>query len=547
MLQTVINWGVLTTVAVRDMGRVSQLASSRLLTSCATLAALFTFFWLANHAVAAALGVSPGNRGLNTALILNIAIILFGWRRAKDLQRALKESDQLAREAAFIDPVTGLANRRQLMERLSDASGEPARNVLLLLDLDFFKNVNDLYGHQAGDQVLKQIAEIIAANTPADGCCARLGGDEFAVLLPETEPAGIDTITSNITAGIALPLSIDNAVVHVSASIGLSFFDPGMSPEDALRRSDIAMYAAKRGGRNCSVWFDKEMERELFDRTQLESEIRTGIAEGEFVPFFQPQISLGTGELTGFEVLARWFSPSRGLLEPASFMTAAEGSGLIGALSMSVMKQALIESRDWPADLKIAVNISPVQFRDPKLAERILKVLTEANFPPQRLEIEITETALLEDQDMALAIVQSLKNVGITISLDDFGTGYASLSQLQSLPFDRIKIDKSFVSALLADAQSSAIVNSITSLGKALHLPITAEGVETGDVKDRLSAMGCAEAQGWLFGKAIPAETVRELLKLDVRDEERADPELPEIVERRDQHRRAAARKKIAR
>jgi EAL domain-containing protein (putative c-di-GMP-specific phosphodiesterase class I) len=228
-------------------------------------------------------------------------------------------------------------------------------------------------------------------------------------------------------------------------------------------------------------------------------------------------------------------------------MTAAEGSGLIGALSMSVMKQALIESRDWPADLKIAVNISPVQFRDPKLAERILKVLTEANFPPQRLEIEITETALLEDQDMALAIVQSLKNVGITISLDDFGTGYASLSQLQSLPFDRIKIDKSFVSALLADAQSSAIVNSITSLGKALHLPITAEGVETGDVKDRLSAMGCAEAQGWLFGKAIPAETVRELLKLDVRDEERADPELPEIVERRDQHRRAAARKKIAR
>jgi predicted signal transduction protein with EAL and GGDEF domain len=320
-----------------------------------------------------------------------------------------------------------------------------------------------------------------------------------------------------------------------------------MSPEDALRRSDIAMYAAKRGGRNCSVWFDKEMERELFDRTRLESEIRTGIAEGEFVPFFQPQINLETGQLTGFEVLARWNSPALGLLEPDSFMTAAEGSGLIGALSMSVMKQALVESRDWPANLKIAVNISPVQFRDPKLAERILKVLTEANFPPQRLEIEITETALLEDQDMALAIVESLKNVGVTISLDDFGTGYASLSQLQSLPFDRIKIDKSFVSALLADPQSSAIVNSITTLGKALQLPITAEGVESGEIKDMLSEMGCAEAQGWLFGKAVPADKVRELLQLDVRHQDRADPEVPEIVERRDQHRRAAAHRKIAR
>jgi diguanylate cyclase (GGDEF)-like protein len=529
------------------MGRVSQLASSRLITSCATITALFLFLWLANRAVGAAFGLSPGDPGLNTALILNIAIILFGWRRAKDLQRALKESDRLVKEAAFTDQVTGLANRRQLMEALSEASEEASRSVLILLDLDFFKNVNDLYGHCAGDQVLKKVAQVIAANTPEGGCCSRLGGDEFAVLLPETEAREIERIASNITTGIARPLSIESAVVHVSASIGLSFLDPGMTPEDALRRSDIAMYAAKRAGRNCSVWFDEEMERELFDRTQLETEIRSGIAAGEFVPFFQPQISLETGDLTGFEVLARWNSPGRGLLEPAEFMTAAEGSGLIGALSMSVMKQALIECRDWPADLKIAVNISPVQFRDPKLAERILKVLTEANFPPQRLEIEITETALLEDQDMALAIVQSLKNVGITISLDDFGTGYASLSQLQSLPFDRIKIDKSFVSALLADPQSSAIVNSITSLGKALHLPITAEGVETGDIKDRLSAMGCAEAQGWLFGKAVPAETIRKLLKLDIRDEKRADPELPEIVERRDQHRRAAARKKIAR
>ena len=535
-----------------DPDEERQLASSRLVASCATLAALFTFLWLANHSIAAALGIAPINPSISTALLLNIAIILFGWRRAKDLQRALDEaqakSKQLTVEVAFTDHVTGLANRRQLMARLADLRDQSDRHVLLLLDLDYFKNVNDLHGHCAGDQVLRQVAEIITASAPLGSCCARLGGDEFAVLLQDSPREAIESITSEITANVARPLSADNAVVHVSASIGLSFVDPEMKPEDSLRRSDIAMYAAKRAGRNCTVWFDSEMERELFDRTQLEGEIRNGIAAGEFVPFFQPQISLDTGDLTGFEVLARWISPGRGLQEPDSFMAAAEGSGLIGALSMSVMKQALIESRDWPAHLKIAVNVSPVQFRDPKLAERILKTLTEVNFPPQRLEIEITETALVEDRDMALAIVESLKNVGVTISLDDFGTGYASLSQLQSLPFDRIKIDKSFVSALLADPQSSAIVNSIASLGKALHLPITAEGVETGEVKDRLSQMGCAEAQGWLFGKAVPAETIRNMLDLGASDCGReAEPDIQPVTERRNGLRRARSPKRAAR
>jgi diguanylate cyclase (GGDEF)-like protein len=538
-------------VPISRISQRSQLASSRLLTSCATLSALFVFLWLANEVVAAALGVKPGDPRVTTALLLNIAIILFGWRRTKDLQRALIEarsqSDHLALEVAFTDHVTGLANRQRLMTRLSAAAEEPTRSVLLLLDLDFFKNVNDLHGHCAGDQVLKQVAEIIISSTPEGSCCARLGGDEFAVLLPISERRAIEKITSNITSAIARPLSVDNAVVHVSASIGLSFLDSGMSPEDVLRRSDIAMYSAKRAGRNCSIWFDKEMEQELFDRTQLESEMRSGISAGEFIPYFQPQISLETGELTGFEVLARWDSPSRGIVEPDAFMPAAEASGLIGALSLSVMKQALVESRNWPAHLKIAVNVSPVQFRDPKLAERILKVLTEVNFPPQRLEIEVTETALVEDRDQALAIVESLKNVGVTISLDDFGTGYASLSQLQSLPFDRIKIDKSFVSALVTDPQSSAIVSSITTLGKALKLPITAEGVESGEVKDQLSAMGCAEAQGWLFGKAVPAQAIRELLDIDEGDRAAVEPELPNIVERRNGHRRAAARQRASR
>ena len=525
----------------------SQLASSRLLASCVTLVALFTFLGLANQTVAAALGVRPVDPSVGTALLLNIAIILFGWRRVKDLQQALTDAESKSELAGFTDSVTGLANRRQLMASVSDVSRQGQGGVLLLLDLDFFKTVNDLYGHCAGDQVLKQVAAIITEKAPDGSCCARLGGDEFAVILPDAPREATQKVTADITASVAQPLSVENAVVHVSASIGLSPIEPGKDPEDILRRSDIAMYSAKRAGRNCSIWFDQEMEQELFNRTQLENEIRGGIAAGEFIPFFQPQISLSSGEVTGYEVLARWKSPTGGLLEPDSFMSTAEASGLIGALSMSVMKQALAEARDWPAHLKIAVNVSPVQFRDPSLAERILKVLTEVNFPPQRLEIEITETALVEDRDMALAIVTSLKNVGITISLDDFGTGYASLSQLQALPFDRIKIDKSFVSALLADPQSSAIINSITTLGKALQLPITAEGVESDEIKYELSAMGCAEAQGWLFGKAIPADAVREQLKLGARGEERVDPEVPRIVERRDNHRRAAARRKGAR
>jgi EAL domain-containing protein (putative c-di-GMP-specific phosphodiesterase class I) len=288
------------------------------------------------------------------------------------------------------------------------------------------------------------------------------------------------------------------------------------------------------------------MEQELLARTQLEDEIRTAVEAGEFVPYYQPQMDLGSGKLIGFEVLARWNSPTKGLLEPAAFMDVAEASGMISELSLSVMVQALGEARDWPSDLKIAVNISPIQFRDPHLAERILKLLTETNFPPSRLEVEITESSFLEDRETALAIVESLKNMGVTISLDDFGTGYASLSQLQSLPFDRIKIDKSFVSSLLADAQSDAIVSTILSLGHALKLPITAEGIEDDGTRDRLQRLGCSDGQGWLFGKAVSGAVIRASLGID----EPADVETQTAAEnitapdRRSQDRRAASGKR---
>jgi predicted signal transduction protein with EAL and GGDEF domain len=312
---------------------------------------------------------------------------------------------------------------------------------------------------------------------------------------------------------LAEPVELEHGRAQVSASIGIAtLWGEAPTPEALLKRSDIAMYEAKRLGRNAFVWFDREMERELEDRIKLETEMRSGIAAGEFVPYYQPQFGLTDGELKGFEVLARWHHPVRGVLEPLEFIAIAEATGFIADLSMSVMRQALIEAKHWAGELTLAVNVSPVQFRDPLLGQRILQLVTETGFPPARLEIEITESSLLEDQDLALATVESLKNCGVSISLDDFGTGYASLTQLQSLPFDRIKIDRSFVASLLDDQQSSAIVSTIASLGKSLHLPVTAEGVESEEVRARLQSLGCADGQGWLWGKAVPATAVRTLL-----------------------------------
>ena len=232
------------------------------------------------------------------------------------------------------------------------------------------------------------------------------------------------------------------------------------------------------------------------------------------MPFFQPLIDLETRELVGFEALARWRSPTRGFLEAEAFIEAAETTGLVGPLTMTVMEQAFKEARGWPAHIKIAVNLSPVQFRDPQLAEQILKVLSLTGFPAHRLEIEITEGSLLEDRDRVLAIITSLKNVGISISLDDFGTGYASLAQVQMLPVDRIKIDKSFISTIVKSEQTAAIVNTIASLGHTLNVPITAEGVESEQVRNELRKFGCSEAQGWLFGRAVSADSVRTFLGL---------------------------------
>ncbi len=487
-------------------GTSYQLASSHLITTCATLAALILFVMVGAKVLPSAIGLAEaGQPALAVAFLLNIAIILFGYRRAADLKQtlsALKLAEQEALDNAYTDHITGLANRRALLRELERQCREgQGKGALILFDLDHFKKVNDLYGHSAGDELLKLVADTIQSEVPSSSFAARIGGDEFAAIVADC--ASAEAAARKILSALSAPMSLGAVRTQISASAGIAPLDRHCSPADMLRRADVAMYSVKRAGRNGLAWFDAEMERRLHERVALEEEIRAAIEADEFVPFFQPLISLDTGELNGFEVLARWRSPARGLVEPDEFIEVAEQSGQISALSMRVMEKAFIEARDWPPELKLAVNISPVQFRDAQLAERIVKILTETGFPARRLEVEITESSLMEDRAQALTIVQSLRNNGITIALDDFGTGYASLSQLHALPFDRIKIDKSFISALANDEQGAAIVETITALGKSLKVPITAEGVESGTVREQLAALGCSDAQGWYFGRAV--------------------------------------------
>jgi diguanylate cyclase (GGDEF)-like protein len=503
-----------------------RIASSHIITTCATAAAILLFVALGSRVVSQAFGavtVADASGTLSAALLLNIAIILFGWRRSKDLKEALDAYDvaaSLADRNANTDPTTGLANRRELVRALDDALGARS-GIFLVLDLDHFKRVNDLHGHLAGDKVLRLVAEISREAAPANACCARTGGDEFAILLPGASAAEGEAVAQRIIERMAVPTTIEGAQILVTASIGLTDLAGCADDETALRQSDVALYAAKRSGRNGFAWFDEELEREIGDRLKLEEEIRCGIKAGEFVPFFQPLVDLDSRQIIGFEALARWRSPGGVLLEADCFIEAAERTGLVGPLTMSVVEQALKEAKAWPAHLKLAVNVSPVQFRDPTLAEQILKLLSESGFPPSRLEIEITEGTLLEDRDQVMTIIMSLKNVGVSISLDDFGTGYASLAQVNRLPLDRIKIDKSFITTIVKSEQTAAIVNTIAGLGHNLDVPITAEGVESEQIRSALANFGCSEAQGWLFGRAISGDAVRAFLSMGSGDGER--------------------------
>jgi diguanylate cyclase (GGDEF)-like protein len=468
-------------------------------------------------------GNSPGaDQAMVTALLLNIALILLIWRRTSALSDEIdvyRQAEVRAQHLAMTDPLTNLFNRRAIKEKTSELSARASRRgksiAFMMVDLDGFKKINDLYGHDSGDLLLREVADRMRDVVPPSSVIARLGGDEFGVCVvfePEY-PESVDRIAEDLVDALARPVSISDSDQTVTASIGISRPDHDCDSIDMLiRRADIALYAAKKNGRNGYSWFENGMEVELRSRNSLEGDIRAAIPNGEFVPYFEQQIDLLTGELVGFEMLARWVSPVRGLISPDDFIPVAEETGMIGDLSMSIIRKAMIEAKNWDPKLTISVNISPVQLKDPWLAQKIVKLLVETGFPASRLEVEITESSLFKNLSLAQSIVGSLKNQGIRIALDDFGTGYSSLAHLRALPFDRIKIDRSFVSSMLDNAESAAIVSAIAGLGASLDVPITAEGIEDDKIIGKLTALGCTKGQGWHFGQPMNVDQARILL-----------------------------------
>jgi diguanylate cyclase (GGDEF)-like protein len=515
-----------------------------LVTGAITVAAILLFVGTGSAVLSRTLqhyvsGTAVPDRTLVIALLLNVALILIGWRRHSTLSTELlvrAAAEQRAQQLAARDPLTGFLNRRSFPEdgaiALTRAHKQGKALALLMLDLDHFKMVNDMHGHTIGDALLREVAEAIADRMPQGALLARFGGDEFAcaMVFEPRYPETVERVAEQLVSRLAQPFGVDGLHLHVSASLGVARSDFDCTGIESLTRSaDIAMYAAKKAGRNRFAWFDQSMERELQARNDLETGLRSAIPAQQIVPYFEQQVDLTTGRLHGFEVLARWEHPTRGTISPEIFIPIAEETGMIAELSLSVMRQAFAVARDWHPSLTLSINISPWQLRDPWLAQKIIKVLTESGFPAARLEIEITESALFENLALAQSIVGSLKNQGVRLALDDFGTGYSSLAHLRALPFDRIKIDRSFVTSINENAESAAIVNAITRLGDSLNLPITAEGIEDAAIEERLRALGCSKGQGWLYGRPLSVAHVRRhlaerrLLQAQTRDDDEGD------------------------
>lgn len=418
------------------------------------------------------------------------------------------------------DSLTDLPNRTLFREKMGEGLNQVAiaggAMAVLCFDLDNFKTVNDRLGHAAGDRLLRWVAAQLQENVGEHDTVARLGGDEFAVLQRGPQPQSAERLARRLVEIIGHPPPLENQSIHVGVSVGIAIApDHGLDADELMKCADLALYQAKAKGRGAYRLFEPEMEEEARSRHALERDLRGALEAREFHLAFQPQVRLDTTELTGFEALLRWNHPSRGLVSPAEFIPIAEENGLIVPIGEWVLRTACATAATWP-DLTVAVNLSPVQFRSRGLVTMVTSALAEAGLPPNRLEFEVTETALLDDSEATIEILHQLRALGVRVSLDDFGIGYSSLSYLRKFPFDRIKIDRSFVGTLGESPESVAIVRTIASLGSVLGVETTAEGVETIEQLDFVRECGCTAVQGYYFGKPSPAaEVVRVIERLN--------------------------------
>jgi diguanylate cyclase (GGDEF)-like protein len=452
--------------------------------------------------------------------VLSVAMLIFAWRRSREQKRETRArvtAERHARELAMQDALTGLPNRRQFTDALNALVRSPPRaggaHALLSLDLNGFKQVNDVYGHGAGDEALVVVAERLLGAVRQGDLVARVGGDEFAILAQHL--AGAEAATSialRVIEALSAPVSAGTSLQSLGSGIGIAMFPfPGATAEEVMRRADVALYKAKADHNSAMRFFDEEMDRHVRQREFMERELRAAIAAEDIRPFFQPLVDLKTQAIMGFEALARWTHAEIGEIPPDRFIPIAEDSGLIHALSDQLLRRACQAARTWPDHVTLAFNVSPIQLRDRTLGLRVLKILGETGLHPSRLELEITESALVRDLEAAKEVLGLLRDAGVRIALDDFGTGYSSLYHLRNFKVDKIKIDRSFVERMGVERESAEIVSALVGLGNGLGLTVTAEGIEGDAQNAELFAKGCALGQGFLFGKAVPAEEAQAL------------------------------------
>jgi diguanylate cyclase (GGDEF)-like protein len=433
---------------------------------------------------------------------------------------AQRQAEELVQRMARHDALTGLPNRVLLRERLSAALARAkagAGFALLCLDLDRFKPVNDTLGHAIGDELLRQVAERLTAHTRDGDSAARLGGDELAVLATKcASSAEASQLAERLLHELSRPYAVQGHSIIIGATIGIAFApSDGLDPDTLLQRADMALYRAKEAGRGSFTFYEPAMDRRLQQRHRLESELRRAVDDGSFELHYQP-IKLVHGDVSGFEALLRWPCPGRGLVAAHEFIWLAEEIGLITRLGSWVLAQACREAMSWPRPLRVAVNVSSMQFRDGSLVGAVRAALEGSGLEPGRLELEITETVLLQENESTLAILHELRAMGVRIAMDDFGTGYSSLNYLRSFPFDRIKIDRAFVQDIATSDDSQAIVVAVANLSRSLGLETTVEGIETEDQLRLIQAAGCHEVQGFLISRPQPAAAIPGLLASQV-------------------------------
>lgn len=486
----------------RNAGRPAIAIWGMVLTFVPICAALLRQPDLAYRALAVAIGI---------AFLGMMAIAFQIFRTLRDSVAAAETSARLAEKMQVLarsDVVTGLLNRAGLNHYLVEhlARWRQHSNIALFwFDLDKFKEVNDALGHQTGDRVLCEVAQRLRRQSKPDSVIGRFGGDEFILACEVRDRREAETIALSLLGEVSRPLRIDENRLEIACSMGISVYpDDGQDIETLMQGADLALYHAKVNGRNQANFFDPAMTRELVRRREIEAELRLALQRDELSIFFQPIVDLKSGKIRAFEALVRWFHPEKGELRPDEFIPVAEETGAIITLGNWITAQAARAAAQWPDDITVAVNLSPLQIKAPGAALGILNALREARLPPSRLELEITETVLLDHSKQTDDFMAELSAAGVRFALDDFGTGYSSLGYINKYPFGKIKVDRSFVSGVNAGKKSEAIIRAVSEMASTLDMAIVAEGLETIEQVNAVRAAGCTLGQGYYFSRAVP-------------------------------------------